>query len=296
MTDLPAIIKIPPEEYHPGDFIKNGGARPLITLSCSQASTLLNKSPAHCREGHAQLNPDYEEQQKDVFDLGSAAHNMALRQDFWREEIDIIDARDWKTKKAKEAKAESRAAGRYPILVAQYGALEAMVLKLEAHPQAGRAFTQGQPEMTLVWRDEQSGVVCRARPDWTPDDQKFDPWPDYKTTQEGKPGVWDRRYCLDHGGILRAAWYHEAIRQCCGVERPVQYYVVQEVSAPYVVTVRVVPLPIIDLGRRMMRRALTEFARCLKSDDWPGYDFLTDLSCPQWAFDRLDEEYEGFVK
>ncbi len=281
---LPAGIhdRVAAEVYH-------ADPAPEPSLSASIAKLLTARSPAHAWTAHPRLNPDFVVEQKDIFDLGSAAHNMVLRQDYWREEIDIIDAADWRTKAAREAKEHARANGLYPLLRTQYDALEAMVSALENHPHASRIFREGKPEQTLVWHDAKRDIWLRCRPDWAP--ESGNPWPDYKTTQDANPETWDRRFCLDQGGLLRSAFYAEGIRRVCDVRDPVMYYVVQEVAPPYSVVVRVMDPDLLHLGRSMFLRACDLWAECVHSDTWPSYPLLGTISIPEWAATKLETEY-----
>jgi hypothetical protein len=258
------------------------------SASASILATIDSQSPAHAWVKHPRLNPDFEPENKTVFDLGSAAHNMVLRQDFWREEIEVIEAANWYSKAAREARDEAHEAGRHPVLRWQFEALEKMVGTLEAHPNASRAFTEGQPEASLIWEDEKTGCLCRCRPDWMPDDVSR-PWPDYKTTQSAKPGEWDRRFLLDHGGLIRLAFYEEGIRVTTG-HMPIIYLVVQEVTAPHAIVVRTVGQNsnMMVIARRKMRAALDRWAECLKKDEWPSYDLVGILALPEWAEKKLN--------
>ncbi len=174
----PGIYDIPAQDYR---------SDPCETpsLSASIAKVMNDKSPAHAREAHPRLNENFVEEQKDIFDLGHAAHNMVLRQNFWREEIAVIDSASRATKKWKEESAAAREAGQIPLKKGDYERLEQMVTVLESHPQASKAFVNGKPERTLIWQDRETGIWCRCRPDWTPDDFKV--WPDYKTTADARP-------------------------------------------------------------------------------------------------------------
>lgn len=288
MTALtPGVYDIPAKQYHADPC-------PEPSLSASIGWEIINRSPAHAREKHPRLNPDFQSEHKAVFDLGSAAHNMVLRQNVWREEIAVVDATDWRTKAAREARDTARDAGRYPVLQEQYDSLDRMVSVLESHPQAGRAFTDGKPERSFIWRDKETGVYMRCRPDWTPD-EPANPFPDYKTTQDANPAKWDRRFLLDHGGCLRAAFYEDGIRQACGVSKPALYYVVQEVAPPYCVIVRVVDEEILRIGRAMLRKAIHTWAECLNADKWPAYPLVGALALPGWADNQWSVEYADWM-
>jgi hypothetical protein len=287
--DRPGVYDMPAEAYH---------ADPCTTpsLSASIAAELLARSPLHGWTKHPKLGNEPREE-KDTFDLGSAAHHMVLRQDFWRESISVVDAADWRTKAAQVQRDVARDAGRTPLLRGHYERLERMVSALEKHPQASRAFRAGKPEQSLFWQDDMTGCWMRCRPDWLPDDRAA-AIPDYKTTTDARPENWDRRFCLDHGGLLRAAFYEEGYSRLLGIREPTLYYVVQEVKAPYAVTIRVVEYnsPVMTLGRAMLRKAITRWAECLKTGIWPSYEpLIGTLVIPPWAEKTLTENYADWL-
>ena len=283
------IHDIPAERYHTDPC-----AEP--SLSASIAAELIGKSPLHAWTLHPKLGNEPREE-KDVFDLGSAAHHMVLRQDFWRESIAIVDADDWRTKAAREAKERARADGLVPILAHHYKRLERMVAVLEAHPQGGLAFRDGKPEQTLIWQDAATGIWMRIRPDWIP--YKIGaPVPDYKTTTDARPENWDRRFCLDHGGLLRAAFYEAGFREWWPGEKPSLYYVVQEVTPPHAVVVRVVESDsdVLRIGRAMLAKATRLWADCLRTNTWPSYlPTIGTVAIPEWAGKRLLVEMADYL-
>ncbi len=289
LIEKQGVYDIPAEQYH-------ADPAPEPSLSASIGNTLVNRSPDHARTKHPRLNPEFVPEEKDCFDLGAAAHNMVLRQDFWREQIAVVDAKDWRTKAAKAEKAKAHEENRTPVLTDQYDELDRMVRAIEEHPQASKAFRNGKPEQTLVWRDAETGIWMRCRPDWMPDNRQA-PWPDYKTTADARPATWDRRFLLDHGGLMRAAFYEEGIRQVCGVERPTLYYVVQETGAPYAVVCRVMDSSsqMMRSARGMLRKAVHTWADCLKSGKWPSYQLVGPLGLSEWAETALATEYHEWI-
>ena len=275
--DRQGVYQIDAAAYHDDPTIEP-------SLSASIASVLLSHSPAHAREKHPRLNPDFEAEEKPHFDLGTAAHHMALRQDFWREEIEVVNAASWQTKAARERRDKAREASRTPVLIDHYKRLDRMVSALEAHPQARRAFLKGKPEQTLVWRDPATGAWMRCRPDWMPDDVN-DPWPDYKSTTDARPKQWDRRFLLDHGGLMRAAMYEEGIRQVFHMKHPTLYYVVQEVAPPFAISCRIMSSDseAMKIGRAMLRKATHLWAECSRTGEWSGYEPTGTIQMPHWS-------------
>ena len=115
---IAGIHTISAEEYH---------ADPCESpsLSSSLASALLNQSPRHAWMQHPELNPDYRPEENSRFDLGSAAHALLLEGN--QAKIAIIEADDWRTKKAKEERDTARENGLLPVLAKHDFALKAMV-------------------------------------------------------------------------------------------------------------------------------------------------------------------------
>src|SRR3989304_5411057 len=77
----------------------------------------------------------------------------------------IIEAADWRTKAAKEARDAARAAGKIPLLADRWGDVHGMALaaqrQLDAPDDTPRPLAGGKPEQTLIWQED--GLWCRAR-------------------------------------------------------------------------------------------------------------------------------------
>ena len=267
----------------------------LDALNASTAWMVVSRSPLHAWTDSPR-NPDWQSVNKRTFDVGTAAHHMVLRQDFWRDGIVQIDAESYNTKAARTARDEAYDCGLTPILRDQYGALERMVAALEQHPQASRAFTNGNPERSLIWRDAETGLLLKCRPDWIPNVLPS-PFPDFKSTQDANPHTWDRRFCLDHSGLLRAAWYAEGFRNVFEIDKPTLYYVVQEIAPPYAISIRVVEhdSTVMRIGRALMRKAVWTWAQCIDSGKFPSYPLIGRIEAPQWAADRYDVELADYM-
>ena len=78
---------------------------PSPSLSSHIAHRLITQSPLHAWYAHPRLNPRYVEEDSTAFDLGSCAHALLLEGE---DSIAVIEADDWRTKVAKEARAKAR--------------------------------------------------------------------------------------------------------------------------------------------------------------------------------------------
>lgn len=237
------------------------------SLSASIAHLLCTASPAHARAAHPRLNRTYRREEKKKFDVGIAAHAMLLE---GRDIVTVVDAANWTTKAAREARDDARAQGRIPLLPHEFGDVELMVLavreQLTQHHADPPLFTAGLPEQTLVW--EEDGVVCRARVDWLRDDHRT--CDDLKTTtRSANPESWSRTL-FSIGCDVQAAFYLRGVRALTGAT-PEFRWCVAESAAPYALSV-VSPAPdVLELAHRKVGYAIRLWRDCLTTEQWPGY-------------------------
>lgn len=278
-----SILAVSAQEYH---------ADPCVTpsLSASIAHILCTGSPAHARMAHPRLNPDYRSKETAHFDLGTAAHALLLE---GRDAVAVIDADDWRTKAAKEARDEAREAGKIPLLEAQFYDVRAMVGS--AHEQLARFdgivpfFVDGKPEQPIAWQ-EKGGVRCRSLIDWLHDDYRT--IDDYKTTsRSANPEQWTRSL-FSFGGDIQAAFYRRGVKAVFGRE-PEFRFVVQETFPPYALSVIGVGPDVLLMADKKIDYALSVWKRCLEDDHWPGYpQRVCYAELPAWEEYRWLEREE----
>lgn len=279
----PGVYDIPIEIYH-GD--------PCVGPSISKSGLWLmeQKSPAHYW-ATSPLNPDrLPVEQKDHFNLGSAAHTLILGELGFREKYAVRPAKwdSWRTNAAKEWRDEMVAAGRMVLTDAQIAAIHGIAKNLESHPEIKQGILRGQIEKSLIWKDAETGVWLRSRPDVIPTDSNI--VIDLKTTADASERALMRGF-VDHGYHVQLALVAEGFRRVMGREVEMFGLVYAETEPPYVVTVRPVSDGFIYWGSAIARRAIRRFADCLEKDEWPGYP--TDgqrIYTPKWLEDRLLEE------
>lgn len=262
--------------YHADDR----GDDQVPSLSASIARILIGKSPAHARHAHPKLNPELERTESDKYDIGSAAHALFLE---GVDAIEIIDAADWRTAAAKEARDTTREAGKIPLLPKQAADVLKMVEATTAHLARKHAepepFTNGKPEQTLVWEDDH-GVICRARLDWLRDD--YTVIDDLKTTgASAAPEKWTRTM-YGMGCDVQVAFYMRGVEKITGV-RPDFRFVVQETYPPYELSIIRLAPSALAVAEDKVENAIAIWARCLKHDEWPGYpEEVASIDVPTW--------------
>lgn len=271
----PGVYEIPEDAYHadpvPGGSLSSTGARRLLDPSC----------PALFK-----YELDHGQEPKAYFDFGTAVHTTILGVG---PRLVVVDADSYKTKAAQAERDEIRAAGDVPLLPKERKQIDDMAEALTRHPRAAEllAPATGEPEQTYLWVDEQTGIWCRARPDWSNDDQIVD----LKTTQDPHPeavqkAIWNYRYDQQRG------WYVDGHRAVIG-RTPAFTFIFQGKQPPYLVTVAELDATAEAIGEARNRQARHIYAACRAAGTWPDYGHHTHvLALPQWAEKREIEDLE----
>ena len=240
------------------------------SLSVSGAKTIL-ECPARYRW---QLDHPVH---RDVFDIGSAAHTLVLGVG---PEIVVVDAPTWQTKAAKAERDAARERGATPVLAHDYERVQSMADTLTGHRLAMALLTGGQAEVSAYAPDPDTSVTRRGRFDYLGPRMVVD----YKTAATADPDAFGRT-AATYGYDMQAAWYLDL---AADTGHPAEgfAFIVQEKTAPYLVSVVELDGPALARGRRRNRRALDTYADCKETDTWPGYlpdtEYAT-VSVPRWA-------------
>jgi hypothetical protein len=270
VSQEPGIYEMTSEEYHAHPALSCSGARRLLPPSC----------PALFK-----WERDNGTAPKRVFDFGHAAHRMVLGEG---NKLVIVDADDWRTKAAREARDEAHGEGKTPLLLAEFETVQAMAAELERSPLVPTRGITGKPEQSLFAKDDATGVMLRARLDWLPDSSPECRMVlvDYKTTISAEPVAFARSVAK-YGYYQQAAWYLDIVHALGLAADPAFLFVAQEKTPPYLVTVFELDEHTLRIGRKRNRRAIEVFSDCTARDEWPGYaNEVCTLSLPAW----LDEE------
>lgn len=189
------------------------------------------------------------------------------------------------------------ATGKEPISDDRAITIGEMAEALKVDPQVRRVFSRGQPEVTALWHDRETGVLCKARFDWWPERGQI--FPDYKTTVSVDDDALSKS-ANSYGLAHRSAWYEDAARHAGNRDddgRPPIYLPVwQEKTAPYFVVMRPINEHHVNLVRPEIRRALRLYAECLENDEWPGPRNFEPIGLPGWRVNQLEWAASGGEK
>ncbi|WP_428956145.1 PD-(D/E)XK nuclease-like domain-containing protein [Streptomyces sp. cg35] len=281
-VEAPAIVDgLPAEDYHADrTSISSSGLRALLKPGCP-----------------AQFKYDRENRQapKREFDLGNAAHTLALGEGH---DLVVLDYPDYRTGAAQAAKREAYAAGKVPLLPKEMAQVKVMAAAVRNHPDAGPLLTMnGVAEQSIYWTDAATGVRCRVRPDWLVQHPQVTLIVDLKTVADASPDACSKSiesYAYHQQGAL----YIDGV-QAAGLAPEGARFIWIFVSkkAPHLVTVRELADQDQDIGRARNERALRIYRECETTDTWPDWTgpvpTIPQLSLPTWAAIRQFEEYIG---
>lgn len=274
------VYDIPMEFYH-GDTCIGP------SVSGSGLVTIEQKSLAHYW-WESYHNPNREELDTTALAFGRACHAWTLGEPEWDKYFILSPYDDFRT---KEARTWREAQSRTIVKAEQFEAIKVMTDQLRRHPLLKNAFTDGRPEMSLIWKDRETGIWLKSRPDWLPNTSHF--VPNFKTTINAKPEAFTRQ-AFGLGYHQGAALCLEGLRQVLGWTDAKYYFVAQEKDAPYVAMPFLMREHDYELGAMLNRSALRKLARALDADHWPAYaEGAVEIAMPAWTEKQILDRNEA---
>ena len=145
----------------------------------------------------------------------------------------------------------------------------------------------GWSEVSIVWTDKHTGLMCKARIDRLTPQRLID----VKTCMSCKPSefMWD---IYKRGYHRQAAWYLKGWNTLAseGLTEPVDEFAIIAVGKDSPVQVTAAPLSedAIRLGENDNIEALAMVEYCMARDEWPGHQNPTVFDLPPKAYPDLE--------
>ncbi len=266
------------------------------SVSSSGLRTIWSQSPAHYWYD-SPYNPNRPEpKERPHFSIGKAAHHLLyLGRPGFDAEFVVRPSQwsDWRTKDAKEWRAEQIKAGLTIITDGELEAITGMARSLGAHPLVKAGILDGSVERSLIFRDPVTGVWVKSRPDNIPSSSGL--FADLKTTDSVADDALARSlasfgYHMQAGTVAMAA--------AALLDQPLEEFALVwvEKAPPHCVRVTVLTGADLERGQLQLRAAIDEFAECVATGEWPGPGGTrTDaeyLQLPAWAAKQIDARLE----
>ena len=259
------------EEYKSWDAINN-----------SLLEIILELTPAHARD-YLDNPPDL----TDAFRVGQAQHTLILEPGEFEKRYAVRPECDRRTKEGKAIYADflDNLNGKTEITEQELSIIRAMDGKLKSKEFIINYVERGQPEVCIVWQDERTGLLCKARLDYY--QKQLDCIIDLKTTIKPASLINVEKIIARFGYYQKAAFYCDGLFALTD-NMPSFVFVFLEKNSPYECRALQLGDNSIIAGRKAYRKALKIYSTCLKSNRWPGWPDEVDIvEMPQWALNNL---------
>lgn len=277
------IYNISNEEYH--------SLNPITAISRSQIMTF-KKSPLHF--WHQYINPHYvKPKPTHSMIFGSALHCYILEEILFKRQFSIKQNREPLPKQPllKEVGRKAYDEARLEIdnIKKKYDQLDCLfeinsknktIISFEDYEKILMITDQmrkrenekgllfgGINEKSIFWIDQESGIICKARPDIFHENMVVD----LKTTADASFNSC-RNSIYKYGYHIQAAMILDGIKQATGKELDTFVFVFVEKEPPYASGVYILDADSIELGRSDYKRQLLKLKECFNKNEWPSYE------------------------
>lgn len=221
--------------------------------------------------------------------FGRAAHKYMLEKDDFFNEFAVAPNVDRRTKAGKEkwTKFVEDNKGKDVITQDDLDKAKAMYEVLYKTPFVDKLLS-GKKELSFFWKDEETGVTCKCRPDCITTIGDTTALIDYKTTDNADTNKF-MNTAINLKYDLQMAYYKDGL-EANGFHVDSVIFIAQEKSAPYCVNILEVSNEFLMSGTDMYKTYLNIYKECTETNNWYGYvnGEVNTLNLPKW----LQKMYE----
>jgi len=241
---------------------------------------LFEQSPAHARE--RMLHPT---EPTDAMELGTAIHTALLEPEKFATQYIAAPTFDRRTAAGKAAwvEFESKHPGRNYLAPDEMEICVGIIKTIDENETARLLLRgEGRNEVSVVWKDEESGLLCKGRIDRFTVLYSWSVVVDVKSTASAYPIEFTKQSAR-MGYHVQAAFYMDGLRSLAPAER--RYIILAiEKDRPYGISAMELDEQAVADGRARYRTYLKQYADAKRTGIWPGYPSgITPLSLPKWA-------------
>ena len=250
-----------------------------------------DSTPAHAL--HFMHHPPKE---TDALRFGHLMHTTILEPQKVEENFLVIPKLDKRTTKGKLAHAEyeQMAKGRTIVNDEEMEKCRNIQHNIAEHAAARELLYAGAGgnELSIVWLDEETGLLCKARLDRFGSLNAQGVIADVKST--GKPATlrnWQRS-CHDYGYYEQAAMYLAGANTLFPLEELQErkfIWVSIESKPPNLIRLFEIEYDALAYGHEQFRKHLAQYAECVQKGEFPGWDQGIEIAgLPPWAQKTFD--------
>lgn len=275
------------EGFHPDMDAGRYHADPCPVPSLNHTvARLILRSPLHAWNAHPRLGGKAKREGSSITAIGAAAHALTLGKGAT---IARIDADNYRTKDAQNARDAAYAQGAIPLLAKELAVAEAMaaIARPVIIEELGANFLA---ENVAIARDGTTWL--RSMIDaMTPDYRLVLDW---KTTVSAEPETFARLVRDDYA--TQAAFYCQVLDLLDpeGMGRRRFLFGAQERDCPEAITFHELDPAAMEIAQKQMERARIKWEACMLVDKWPPYDRGPHMIAPKaWELDaEMNRQYQ----
>lgn len=160
--------------------------------------------------------------------------------------------------------------------------------RVRSLPDIAALMSEGVAEASAFWIDEQTGELCKCRPDWTSPAGDGVVLIDGKSCPDASPDGFART-AWNMGYLHTAAWYIDGYEAATGLKVYGYAFAAVEHDWPHVAAAYMVGDDVLEKARAENRRTLDRYAECKRSGVWPAFsESIQLITLPRWAHFKED--------
>lgn len=265
----PGIYDISNEEYH-------------ASIGISRSAIMsFRKSPLHYHWEY--ILGKREVQASDALLFGNALHTYILEPEKFNDRFYIWKKQNRTTREGKESwqMAQLDAGLRQIIDSEMFESILAMSLSLHSNDLARQLVVDGNYEQSIYWVDEETGLLCKCRPDIWHREGSIPFVGDIKTMRCASIRTFQSDL-YSHGYYIQAAMIYEGLKATTGIEYKDFVFIAMEKTAPYPVACYMLDELSLLQGVADFKQSLRDIKLCMDNNDWPSYQ-NSIVGLPTWA-------------
>jgi hypothetical protein len=230
----------------------------------------------------------------DALQLGDATHAAVLEPQRFKDQYFQAPSVRRGTKAWNEA--VEAAEGRVGLKPDEYGAATRMRDLVRDHPVAGPLLHHANEieaiEVSWVWKDPETGVLCKARADALSRYNGESALLDLKTTQDASEEGFGRS-CAKYWYHTQARFYLDGLQALQAADRRF-FFIAVEKDPPTGVWVHELDAAVMEVAAIALRKWLRIWAECEEKGSWPGYPTtIGHPYFPKYAM-RWEDDEDGY--
>ena len=267
MTIPTGFKEISNEDYHAGEGLGSTGIKKML-ITPADYKTPTTRTPAMA--------------------FGSMVHAYVLEPDVFNEQYTMAPPDyNGRTNAGKQFKAETEAAGKELISAAEFDLIKNIKQALKENEKASRLFweTEGINEIAGYWKDKETGVLCKLKPDRRIDNLRY--IIDLKTCNNAEKIEFNKSV-FNFGYYISAAHYLNGMTEITGEPWETFIDIAVEKTPPFKVGVYPLSDTWLYCGREKCKEGIRRYAECMATDNWPKFpDKAVTLTPEKWMMDKI---------